>query len=111
MAAPAPPPAASTAVAANCAEPANTSADMTIGATLPISGRASTPNETASRKPAAAYGMPTRKPRRTLSELEPCRVACDIAAGGSHLGAPAGAVAVRHRGVEPQARDHRVDVA
>ena len=35
IAAAAPPPPASTAVAANCAEPANSSADITIGATGP----------------------------------------------------------------------------
>ena len=54
IAAAAPPPAASTAVAANWAEPANSSADITIGATGPITGSARTPNEIASSSPAAA---------------------------------------------------------
>ena len=39
----APPPAASTASEANCAEPAKTTADITIGAALPSTGLASTP--------------------------------------------------------------------
>ena len=58
IAAPAPPPAASTASAANWAEPANTTADITIGATVPITGCASTPNEIASRNDAAEIGSP-----------------------------------------------------
>src|SRR3954451_18505831 len=62
-AAPSPPPAATIEIAANCAEPANTIADMTIaaGAERPAS-RARTPNETDSKKPAAAHGTPAPKP-------------------------------------------------
>src|SRR3954470_6126823 len=62
-AAPSPPPAATIEIAANCAEPANTIADMTIaaGAESPA-WRARTPNETDSRNPAAAYGTPARIP-------------------------------------------------
>jgi hypothetical protein len=50
----APPPADSTASAANCAEPANTITDITIVATAPSTGRASTPNERPSRNEAIA---------------------------------------------------------
>ena len=35
---------------------------MTIGATLPITGSASIPNEIASRNAAIAYGTPIRAP-------------------------------------------------
>ena len=53
IAAAAPPPAESTARAANCAEPANTTTDMTIVAAGPITGRASTPKDRPSRNDAA----------------------------------------------------------
>src|ERR1700730_3087405 len=44
IAADAPPPSARTASEPNCAAPENTTIDITIGATEPIVGRASTPN-------------------------------------------------------------------
>src|SRR4051812_2594539 len=58
-----PPPAATIETAANCAEPANTIAEKAIVATIekPAS-RASTPNDSDSRKPAAAYGSPALTP-------------------------------------------------
>src|SRR5687768_6587964 len=42
--------------------------------------------------------------------LEAGRMARDETARGAHLRAPAGTVAVGHRGVEPQPGNHRVDV-
>jgi hypothetical protein len=60
-----PPPPPRTATAANCAEPANTVADITTGATLPMTGSAATPNETASNPAATAYGRPARTPSRS----------------------------------------------
>ena len=41
-------------MAANWAEPANSAADITIGATGPITGSARTPNEIASSTAATA---------------------------------------------------------
>src|SRR5688572_31643207 len=57
------PPSITTDSAANCAEPANTIADMTIACSgeKPASV-ASTPNETDSTKPAIAYGIAALKP-------------------------------------------------
>jgi hypothetical protein len=43
-------------------------ADITIGATVPITGRAKTPNDIASRSEAAAIGRPALNPRRMASE-------------------------------------------
>ena len=75
IAATAPPPAPSTAVAANCAEPANTSADITIGATLPMTG-CGQDAEGDRRAPAAAtaYGIPMRTPSRKRSRGEPAQL-------------------------------------
>ena len=50
----APPPADSTASAANWAEPANTITDITIVASAPSTGRASTPKERPRRNEAIA---------------------------------------------------------
>ena len=68
IAAPSPPPAATIEIAANCAEPAKTIADMTIApiAEKPAS-RASTPNDSATTLPASAYGTPARSPARKES--------------------------------------------
>src|SRR4051794_31433791 len=62
-----PPPAATMEIAANCADPANTIAENAMVATTekPAS-RASTPNESDSRKPAAAYGSPALTPALNL---------------------------------------------
>jgi hypothetical protein len=55
IAAPAVPPPARIATAANCAEPANTTADMTIAAsTGKPASRASTPNDIDRSPPTAA---------------------------------------------------------
>jgi hypothetical protein len=62
IAAPTPPPAARMASAPNCAEPEKTTIDITIGATEPITGRASTPYETAIANTAAPKGAPRRIP-------------------------------------------------
>ena len=76
IAAAAPPPAASTLSAANCAAPANTTSDITIGATEPITGCASTPNETpegerrrarAAARPASPCGVAVLVPSRYLT--------------------------------------------
>ena len=66
IAAPTAPPAPRIAIAANCAEPANTTTHMTIAATSesPTSW-ATTPNDTASRPPAIANGKPARRPAIT----------------------------------------------
>src|SRR4051794_9156569 len=63
-----PPPAATIDTAANCADPANTIAENAITASVekPAS-RASTPNDSDSRKPAAANGMPARTPALNLA--------------------------------------------
>src|SRR5439155_27213403 len=59
------PPAETIDTAANCADPANTIADITIAATtLKPASRASTPNDSESRKPASAYGTPALSPAR-----------------------------------------------
>ena len=64
-AAPMVPPAETIEMAANCAEPANTIADITLAAiTLNPASRASTPNDSDRRNPAAAYGTPARSPAR-----------------------------------------------
>src|SRR5262249_8550684 len=65
IAAAAPPPAARTAVEPNCAAPANTNADMTIAASAPITGRATTPKDTPRSSAAAPKGRPARIPSRT----------------------------------------------
>src|SRR3954447_24240351 len=58
-----PPPAPTIATAANCADPAKTMAEKTIAArTEKPASRASTPNESDSRKPAAANGIPALTP-------------------------------------------------
>ncbi len=64
-AAPTPPPAVSTDSAANCAEPANTMADIAMAAAsgMPAS-RARIPKEADSRNPAMANGTPARRPLR-----------------------------------------------
>jgi hypothetical protein len=59
------PPVLTIEIAANCAEPANTSADMAIACSSVIPAcTASTPNETERIPPAAANGTPSRTPRR-----------------------------------------------
>src|ERR1700760_3132575 len=60
-----PPPAASTVRAANCAAPENTVIDITTGATGPITGRPSTPNETPSANVGSTSGSPLRIPALT----------------------------------------------
>ena len=64
IAAGAPAPAAKALSAANCAAPAKTTIDITMGATAPITGSASTPNEMPSVKVASANGRPARTPAR-----------------------------------------------
>ena len=66
IAATAPPPAASTLSAANCAAPENTKIDIAIGATGPMTGRASTPNETPRASVGRTSGSPARTPALTL---------------------------------------------
>src|SRR5205807_1664353 len=61
------PPADRTASEPNCAAPENTTIDMTIGATAPIVGRASTPNETAIANTATPNVAPRRIPARRRS--------------------------------------------
>jgi hypothetical protein len=65
IAAPTVPPASSTETAANCDEPANVVADMTIGASHPMpADRASSPNETPKPATAIASGATARTPSR-----------------------------------------------
>src|ERR671915_1814905 len=64
MAVSASPPAASTAVAPNWAEPANTTADITTGATGPMSGSARTPKDTPGTSAARPKPIPARRPGR-----------------------------------------------
>src|SRR2546423_4312463 len=68
IAAAAPAPAASTAVDPNCAAPANTNADITIAASGPITGRATTPKDRPSSPAAAPNGRPARMPSRIVAE-------------------------------------------
>lgn len=64
-AASAPPPAPRIEAAPNCAEPENTTADMTIGASAPHpSDRATTPKDTPTKKTASAKGVAARAPAR-----------------------------------------------
>jgi hypothetical protein len=65
-----PPPAASTVSAANCAAPEKTVADMTTGATGPMTGRASTPNDTPSANVGSTSGHPLRIPARTSMSID-----------------------------------------
>src|SRR5215208_493833 len=90
------PPAASTDVAPNCEAPANTTADITIGATDPISGSATTPNEMPTTNAAAPKPIPARNPRRKRS-----RAAGSLVMRGSlraHLRTAAASVPLRRRG-------------
>ena len=57
------PPAPRTLSAANCAEPAKTIADITIAATLPITGAASTPKLTPTAKVGSTSGSAALIPR------------------------------------------------
>ena len=66
IAATAPPPAARTLSAANWAAPENTKIDMAIGATGPITGRASTPKDTPRASVGRTSGRPARTPALTL---------------------------------------------
>src|SRR5258707_1258742 len=68
IAAAAPPPTASTAVDPNWAAPAKTKADITIAASGPITGRATTPKEKPSNSAAAPNGRPARMPSRIVGE-------------------------------------------
>ena len=84
IAAPAPPPAARTASAPNCAEPAKTIADITIGATLPITGSASTPKEVPRSSEAREIGAPARIPALSppsVSSIRP-KLAAGVAVRG-----------------------------
>src|SRR4051794_21976843 len=65
VAAPAVPPAARTDSDANCAAPAKTTIDMTTAGSAPSTGRARTPNETATAKTGRTSGSPARTPSRT----------------------------------------------
>ena len=68
IAAPTVPPWPMIAIAANCAEPANTMTDMTIAASADSPAScATTPKEIDSRRPATPKGMPARAPRRKPS--------------------------------------------
>ena len=54
-----------TEVAANCADPANVVADMTMGATEPMpAARARTPNDSPNPATAMASGIVDRTPSR-----------------------------------------------
>ena len=65
MAAATVPPVATIEIAANCADPAKTMADMTIACSSLIpASTASTPNDADTSTPAAANGKPSRTPRR-----------------------------------------------
>lgn len=46
----------------SCAAPEKTTIDITIGATVPIAGRARTPNEIAVTPTARPYAIPLRMP-------------------------------------------------
>jgi hypothetical protein len=66
------PPVVTIEIAANCAEPAKTSADIAIACSAVIPAcTASTPNEMERIPPAVANGTPSRTPRR--KECEPSR--------------------------------------
>src|SRR5918994_3729312 len=68
MAATSPPPSSRIDATANCEEPANVVADMTIGATTPMSAaRASTPNETPKSGTVIAIGSAARTPGETIA--------------------------------------------
>ncbi len=95
IAAPAPPPAASTARAPNCAEPAKTIADITIGATVPMMGSASTPNEAPRSNEAREIGAPARIPALSpplplVHPLEPSRDSRAIARSYKEKARPEG---------------------
>src|SRR5690348_738898 len=64
------PPAVRMASEPSCAAPENTTIDITTGATVPITGRARTPNEIAVTATARPYAIPLRTPAssRALSE-------------------------------------------
>ena len=65
-AAPIPPPPVTIAREVNCAEPANTSPDVTMACgTVKPACTASTPNESDSTNPTAAYGRPSLSPGGT----------------------------------------------
>src|SRR5687768_13632296 len=67
MAATAPPPAARTETAANCAAPANVVADMAMAASaVSPAARASTPNDSPNASAAIESGRAARTPARTL---------------------------------------------
>src|SRR5581483_2738818 len=70
IAAPTLPPAVRMASEPSCAAPENTTIDITIGATVPIMGRASTPNEIAVAHTARPNAIPFRIPalRRSRSD-------------------------------------------
>ena len=89
IAAAASPPAARTAVAANCADPANSAADMTIGAMGPMTGSASTPKEIESSTAATAYGTPRRTPSRKAGS-EVSRLIGRVAPGPRGVKRPGG---------------------
>ena len=71
MAAPAPPPWARIATALNCADPANTIADITTASSFDSPAScATTPNETDRSSPAAANGRPARTPSRKVDSRD-----------------------------------------
>ena len=83
--------------------------EITMGAAIPITGRASTPKESDRAKEASAKGSPARapSPKEGLSRLPASGVTRGEARARAHLGAPAGTVAGRHRRVPAQPGDHR----
>src|SRR3954454_12993061 len=97
MAATVEPPDASTAVAPNCAAPANTNADIPIAAPAPMIGCATTPNEIPTRTAATPNGMPTRMPSRSVFGFSSTRLGCRAIAANDHQ--------------PDQARDHHRDIA
>ena len=69
IAATAPPPAARTLSAANWAAPENTKIDIAIGATGPMTGRASTPKDTPRASVGRTSGSPARTPGAHVAVL------------------------------------------
>src|SRR5215210_8084639 len=81
MSAAAPIAAATVQIAANCAEPAKTMADIAIACTALIpASTARTPNDADTSSPAVANGKPSRTPRRKDSragDTAPLRAGLD----------------------------------
>ena len=98
---PRPAAAATIEIAANCAEPAKTIADMTIASTAekPAS-RASTPNDNATHAAGEREGTPARRPARKELRADSVR-----ASGPRPAGTPTGSAPPRRR--RPDARRAR----